>query len=145
MTRPCEPIITCRAKPQVSIQVECLQRNVKPIRSPRTPEGEQTLSQPAGALAGLPGQLSSRMSGRRELAVTAPEQLQRHLVQLCLSIALHHADCPMPHRAAPAAQNHLLRTKQNWGSGSMRMHCLPEKRHFCGPVSLRQMLKHHVW
>ena len=59
-----------------------VQRNMKPIRSPRTPETELRTGQPAGGLAGSPGQLGSRLSGQREPTVTTPEQLQPYLVQL---------------------------------------------------------------
>ena len=62
----------------------CVQRNVKPLRSPKTPEAEQGLGRPAGM--GSPGQLSSRLSGQREPAVTTPEQLQQYLVPSCTKL-----------------------------------------------------------
>ena len=65
----------------LSRMAACVQRNVKPVRSPKAPEAEQGLGRPAGT--GLPRQLSSRMSGQREPAVTTPEQLQQYLVHSC--------------------------------------------------------------
>ena len=62
----------------------CVQRNVKPVRSPKTPEVEQGLVRPASM--GSPGQVGSRLSGQREPAVTTPEQLQQYLVPFCPDI-----------------------------------------------------------
>ncbi len=68
-----------------------VQRNMKPIRSPRTPETELRTGQTPAGLAGSPGQLGSRLSGQREPTVTTPEQLQPYLVQLNRSPPVQHA------------------------------------------------------
>ena len=69
-----------------------VQRNMKPIRSPRTPEVELRTGQLPAGLAGSPGQLGSRMSGQREPTVTTPEQLQPYLVRLDCYPAVQYAE-----------------------------------------------------
>ncbi|CAL5218925.1 g671 [Coccomyxa viridis] len=72
-------------------------RNMKPIRSPRTPETELRTGQPAGGLARSPGQLGSRLSGQREPTVTTPEQLQPYLDSFSTAVSPLGASTAAPY------------------------------------------------
>ena len=98
-----------------------VQRNMKPIRSPRTPEADLRASQPAGGQAGSPGQLGSRLSGQREPTVTTPEQLQPYLVQLNPHLSAHKEQgCPYRSRWRHMLRKLVVRHRALGGGGLAR-------------------------